>query len=451
MKFRLTRNVFTDLAIWMVGLGLLMGIAFPLLVIAMGIPSYLVLTPWFFASSIGAGMLVGAANVGLARVVVCRPLRLLGERMRFITDNLKEVSQDGDLGDCSSDQCFLDCDSDDEIGESGKAFNHLVEELSQALETQRAVKAFTEMLSSHLELDPLTDQALEQLLRHTGAGGGVLLIENDGDMRVTASMGLRSATGLASSDHVRRALRTGTGQMLDLPEDITLEGVLTDFRPRQVIVMPVLYKQVPLGVIVLATAQTFSDDQRKRLDLLQQGLALALHNALVHDRLQRLAALDPLTGIFNRRFGMARLHEEFSRSIRVSSPLGILMFDLDHFKKVNDTYGHLAGDRVLVQVIRVARLVVREGDILVRYGGEEFLAILPGATKEDAAKIGERLLRMVEETSIADGHQNIKVTVSIGVSAYPEMDAKEPNDLVRDADQAMYKAKESGRNRLIVA
>jgi diguanylate cyclase (GGDEF)-like protein len=448
---RLTRNAFTDLAIWMIGLGLLMGLVFPIFIIALGIPSSFVLTPWFFASSIGAGMLVGAANVWLARTVVCRPLRLLAERMRFITGNLQEVSRDGDFVNCRPDKCFLDCDTDDEIGESGKAFNHLVEELAQSLETQGAVKVFTEMLSSHLELDPLTEQALEQLQQQTGAGGGAILIESDGALRVVASMGLRSVAALVDSDHVRRALRSGVRQLLELPEDITLEGVVTDFRPRQVIVLPVLYKQVPLGAIILANAKNFSEDASKRLDLLQQGLALALHNALAHDRLQRLAALDPLTGIFNRRFGMARLHEEFSRAIRVSAPVGVMMFDLDHFKNVNDTYGHLVGDRVLIQVVRVARLVVREGDILVRYGGEEFLMILPGATKDDAAKIGERLLRMVEETCIADGTQNIKVTVSIGISAYPEMDAKEAIDLVGDADQAMYKAKESGRNRLVVA
>ena len=448
---RLTRNTFTDLAIWMVGLGLLMGVVFPLFIIALGIPSSLVLTPWFFASSIIACMLVCAANIWLARAVVCRPLQLLAERMCFITDNLQAVSRDGDFANCPPDKCFLACDTDDEIGECGKAFNHLVEELAQSLETLGAVKVFTEMLSSHLELDALTSQALEQLRQHTGAAGGAILIENEGELRVVASMGLRSVATLAGSDYVRRALRGGARQLLELPANITLEGIVTDFRPRQVIVLPVLYKQVPLGVIILANAENFSEDTCKRLDLLQQGLGLAFNNALAHDRQQRLAALDPLTGIFNRRFGMACLQEEFGRAIRASTPLGVMMFDLDHFKEVNDTYGHLVGGRVLIQVVRIARLVVREGDILARYGGEEFMMILPGATKEDATKIGERLLRTVAETSIADGSQNIKVTVSIGISAFPEMDAREANDLVRDADQALYRAKELGRNRQVVA
>lgn len=108
-------------------------------------------------------------------------------------------------------------------------------------------------------------------------------------------------------------------------------------------------------MIILASAAGFKDEVRSRLDLFCQGMALALNNALTYDRLQTLAALDPLTGIYNRRFGMTRLHEEFTRAVRTTGPLGVMMFDIDHFKKVNDTYGHLAGDRVLIQVAKIAR------------------------------------------------------------------------------------------------
>jgi two-component system cell cycle response regulator len=95
-----------------------------------------------------------------------------------------------------------------------------------------------------------------------------------------------------------------------------------------------------------------------------------------------------LTGAYNRRLGIARLHEEFGRAVRMAVPLGVLMFDLDHFKPVNDTYGHLAGDRVLVRVGKLARSVMHDGDIMVRYGGEEFLAILPGASRNDLSQVG---------------------------------------------------------------
>jgi diguanylate cyclase (GGDEF)-like protein len=124
------------------------------------------------------------------------------------------------------------------------------------------------------------------------------------------------------------------------------------------------------------------------------------------------------------------------------------MFDIDHFKKVNDTYGHLAGDCVIKKVSAVARSMVREGDILVRYGGEEFLAILPAASKEDCRKVAERIRRGVEESEVADGERLIRVTISVGISACPESDVEGEQDLVRKADEALYSAKESGRNRV---
>jgi diguanylate cyclase (GGDEF)-like protein len=178
-------------------------------------------------------------------------------------------------------------------------------------------------------------------------------------------------------------------------------------------------------------------------------LGLALQNALAHDRLQRLAALDALTGAFNRRFGMARLREEFGRAVRSRAPLGVIIFDIDHFKRVNDTYGHLLGDRVLARMAKAVRPVVREGDVLVRYGGEEFLLVLPAASRADAAKIAERLRYLVEETSIADGEQTVRVTISLGVTSYPEFDAADELELLALADKLLYNAKESGRNRVI--
>lgn len=126
------------------------------------------------------------------------------------------------------------------------------------------------------------------------------------------------------------------------------------------------------------------------------------------------------------------------------------MFDIDHFKTINDTYGHLAGDRVLIRIAKTARSVMREGDVLVRYGGEEFLAVLPAASRDNVRQMSERLRHMVEETTILDGEQAIRVTVSIGATSYPELDVEKEQDLIKNADEALYSAKQSGRNQVIV-
>jgi diguanylate cyclase (GGDEF)-like protein len=443
---RLTRKVFNDLAFWMIGLGMLIGVVFPFFVAAFGIPSTYVLTPWFFGACIAAGVLVGGANIALARGVVGRRLRLLAERMRYVEANLMTMTRDSAMDHCTPEQCFINIDSDDEIGDSAQAFNRLVQSLAQALQTQQAVRVFTETLSTQLELNALADRALQQFIQHSNAGAGALLLESEGDMTVCVSNGIRSPQTLPNSDHIRRALRTEQRQTVLLPQDVTVEGVLTDFRPREVLVDPIFYKNTALGVIVLASAAGFTDDERNRLDLFRQGLALALHNALIHNRLQRVAALDSLTGAFNRHFGMMRLHEEFARAVRINAPLGVLMFDLDHYKSVNDTYGHHIGDRVLAQVANASRSAMREGDILVRYGGDEFFAIMPAASRDDVNQVAERLRRKVQEAVLKDGGQEIHITISLGGTAYPDLNIWDEAELVRCADKALYAAKEAGRN-----
>ncbi|MEX1294867.1 MAG: GGDEF domain-containing protein, partial [Candidatus Limnocylindrales bacterium] len=183
----------------------------------------------------------------------------------------------------------------------------------------------------------------------------------------------------------------------------------------------------------------------------QVDLGLALTNATSHDRLERLAAIDPLTDAYNRRFGLVRLQEEFGRALRVEGPVGVLMVDLDHFKDVNDTFGHLAGDRVLHAVARSIRRVLREGDILIRYGGEEFLAVLPGASAADLGDLAERLRRAVSATEVPDREVRIRVTASVGAASYPEHDVSSASDLVEAADEALYVAKRSGRDRVSLA
>jgi two-component system cell cycle response regulator len=447
---RITRKVFTDLSIWMVGLGLIIGIIFPFFVSWMGIPRDYVLKPWFFVACITAGVIVGALNVSLARTVVGSRLKLLGDRMQYVTNNLKGIKEGNDIN-CTPEQCQISVDSEDELGHSAKAFNGLVETLFESIETEHSLSTFNQILGSQLSLSDLTEKAIQQLLLHTGSAAGALMIEQEGSVNVAISQGIRNVDSLLESDHVKSVLRNEKRIQITLPEDVRVEGVLTDFRPNEVIIEPVLYKDVVLGLIILATAKSFSKDALTRLNLFKQGLALALHNAMLFDRLERLAALDSLTGIYNRRFGMTRLHEEFGRALRSNSPVGVIMMDLDHFKLVNDIYGHLTGDRVLIKIAKITRSVLRDGDILVRYGGEEFLAILPGASRNYFINISERLRRKIEESSVTDGDDVIKVTTSIGGLSYPENDVANEIELVDLVDQALYQAKDTGRNCVVMA
>lgn len=256
---------------------------------------------------------------------------------------------------------------------------------------------------------------------------------------------------MADNDHVRRVLRQGRTERLRVHAgEVIVDSLLLGEVAREIVIAPVVFKSVPLGVIVLATPGEFDHDGLELLEPLRTDLGLAINNALAHDRLERLAAIDPLTDAYNRRFGLGRLREEYSRAVRAEAPLGLLMIDLDHFKAINDTYGHLVGDRMLRAVAGTCRRVIREGDVLIRYGGEEFLVLLPGAGHDDIAEIGERIRRAVEATVVEDGASRVGVTVSLGGTTYRDS-ADSPERLVALADQALYEAKEGGRDRLAFA
>jgi two-component system, cell cycle response regulator len=171
-------------------------------------------------------------------------------------------------------------------------------------------------------------------------------------------------------------------------------------------------------------------------------------------QLEQLSVTDGLTGLFNRRHFEERLKEEFRRAHRYSDPVSLMMLDLDHFKNVNDRYGHLFGDEVLRSTAELLRASMREPDICSRYGGEEFAVILPKTHVQGALVVAERILLELRRRSYAaeatetGAREEVKVTVSIGIAFYPSKDVTTPSLLVKFADEALYRAKHDGRNTI---
>ena len=165
------------------------------------------------------------------------------------------------------------------------------------------------------------------------------------------------------------------------------------------------------------------------------------------DELKRIAITDALTDVFNRRYIDATMIKEFDRCKRTGKSLSVLLLDIDFFKKFNDTHGHDQGDRVLQAVGAAMKSVCRQYDLPCRYGGEEFVMILPETHAAGAVIVGERL-RLAIEAMVVD---NLKVTISIGAATFPDLDLTRPEQLLEAADAALYKAKETGRNRLVSA
>lgn len=183
------------------------------------------------------------------------------------------------------------------------------------------------------------------------------------------------------------------------------------------------------------------------VNLILQGCASALSRQLKIENLKSAAVIDPLTGCYNRRELETQLKRNIAGAIRHKSPLSLFIFDLDFFKEINDTHGHLAGDMVLKEVTRLVQKNMRTGDILARYGGEEFIAILPETDKLKAMELADRLRIKISSHPIAHHGTTIRVTASFGVA---EMNrCADMTRIIQDADTMLYKAKLNGRNNVM--
>ena len=167
-----------------------------------------------------------------------------------------------------------------------------------------------------------------------------------------------------------------------------------------------------------------------------------------HEEIFRLSTVDGLTQVFNRRYFMETLERELSRARRYERPLALLIFDIDHFKQCNDTYGHRAGDFVLRRIAELVTMRARKVDVVARYGGEEFAVILPEIEIQGAKLFAEKIRGLVEEETFAFEGRKIPVTISIGVADLDSLVAN-ADDLIQTADRRLYAAKAGGRNRVV--
>jgi diguanylate cyclase (GGDEF)-like protein/PAS domain S-box-containing protein len=221
------------------------------------------------------------------------------------------------------------------------------------------------------------------------------------------------------------------------------------------ICVPLMAQAELLGMLHLRSQDIGSDQIRERWEwlvlMVAEHLALALANWQLRERLREQSIRDPLTALFNRRYMTETLDRELKQALRHHSPVGIIMLDIDHFKQFNDTYGHDAGDVVLNTVGTFLQKSIREEDVACRYGGEEFLLILPGASLDDTLKRAEQLHDTIREIQLVYEEKPLRaITISVGVASFPEH-GRTVEDVLRVVDDALYSAKREGRNQVIVA
>jgi diguanylate cyclase (GGDEF)-like protein len=304
---------------------------------------------------------------------------------------------------------------------------------------------------------------IDTIARATRARLGSLALydEAEGRLRVAATHGYPSLL----VEHVRLAPGEGIlGRVFESRRALLVRDVreLPGAQPRpryhtsSFLAVPLVTGETALGVLTFADRaddEAFDEGDLSAARTLVAPAALALLNDRLVDQSRQLAhaaTIDPLTGLFNRRHFESRIEEEIERARRYGLDLSLLMIDIDDFKQINDTLGHLAGDYLLKQVADILKRSVRVFDVCTRYGGEEFAVLMPGSNRENALAVAERIRSRVASAARDGGPlpTYVRITVSLGLAVLAEERAAQ--DLIGRADRALYRAKAEGKNRVRV-
>lgn len=335
-------------------------------------------------------------------------------------------------------------------------------ELDKKVFNLMTLQQSSRMLSSTLNLDELIKMSIDMFIETVWASNGVLLLCNDEKPEMELEVkAFKNITQEEIDELAKNPAESWVVTTIEkerkpiLAQNIsgnTFQSYITFNRDLPFAAyIPMLKEDKLYGIVKIGAkinGQPFTEDDLEFFSTIASQAVIAFENA----RLYSLAITDSITKLYLNRYFHLRLEEEVARSRRYNSTISLLMLDIDHFKNVNDTYGHQQGDAVLKGVSRIIRKNVRNTDIPARYGGEEFAVILPETTIADAKTVADRIrsdIAKYDFQSITYGQPPVKCTISIGIASFP-LNAESKESLIRKADSALYEAKNGGRNQVVL-
>jgi diguanylate cyclase (GGDEF)-like protein/PAS domain S-box-containing protein len=338
----------------------------------------------------------------------------------------------------------------------------IVRDITQQKRTERNLKRYAFQLetlrqiglelSGELSIESLAWMIAPRAIELLGGSAMALYLHSPGDDVLELAICLGD-----SQPPIEQAVRRGqglAGSVWDRGEPILLEDYHTGHTGElqlgksvwgKVAGSPIVYAGEFMGVLFVFSKRPFVPGDLKLLGLFASHAGAAIRNARMHSQLRELAIRDPMTGIFNRRHFFELADFAFEQSRRYNRPFAAIVFDADRYKEVNDTYGHLVGDEVLKQITARCSGVIRQADIFGRYGGEEFVIVMPETGLSGALKMAERLRAAVAESPYLTEKGEVPATISLGV-ARARRSTSTLLELLGDADAALYRAKDAGRN-----
>ncbi len=391
------------------------------------------------------GLLVGFLALALIfAVIVSRTLSSEVQRLLYAAQRLGR-------GDFS---VSIPVDGNDEFAALGKEFNSMARQLEARLEDlrkertrlQEAIRRVGESFARGLDRVGVLEIVVQTAVDGVGAAAGRATMRR----RADAPMEEVAHTGDPSAFH--RALHAAEAAVMDAGEvaEITLAGASAMAAP----LSATEGGDRVLAIVSVARGDRgFTSPERELFSYLTSQAAVSVENVDLHETVQRQAVTDELTGLFNHRRFQEVMDVEVERARRYDQEMGLIMLDIDNFKRVNDTYGHMQGDMVLREVARVLRASAREIDEPARYGGEEMAVALPQTDLDGAYRFAERVRKRIEalELPLLEGDGILRVTASFGAASLISAPQSDKEGLVAAADAALYRAKRSGKNRTVKA
>jgi len=305
-------------------------------------------------------------------------------------------------------------------------------------------------IATTLDKDHIAGVATQAFQHVCGSASAMLFVrQSDGTASLTGSSGLTEDQESLFAQLLKEPVTGAMSEAEATGRKLNLEALPPPFR--SVFVAPARDEEKAYGAAVLAFHGEVTAGTNEAAPFLARHLALALRNLGRFAEVEDLVYLDDLTHLFNRRYLELVLDKEIKNAPAASKPFSLLFCDLDYFKSINDTHGHVVGSKLLVEVARIAKACVRDNDVVCRWGGDEYVMLLRGTDSGGALKVAERIRRTVEgHRFLAREGFSLTVTTCIGVASYPEH-AEEKDVLVDFADRAMYRGKKSTRNIIYMA
>ncbi len=322
--------------------------------------------------------------------------------------------------------------------------------------TLETVSEVSAIITGIMDMEKLLKKAVNLIKNRFGYDNVAVMLKKGKYLEMTVYNGYREV----DEQEINARLKEGKGVtywVMKYAQPVKIDDVRQDERfigkvknARAEIAIPL---KAPMGIVGVLNVEkdgyaSLDEYDMKVLSIIGSHLGVAIDNAIRYTDTEKIAMTDAMTGIYNYRFFITHLEKEINKANRKGYSISLLMIDADNFKWYNDTYGHLVGDKVIQQLVELLEDSVRKGDMVTRYGGDEFVVILPGASKDQSLQIARRIKKQVEDYTFVEGAEK-PLTVSIGVATYPE-DAEDLFTLLDNVDKALYKAKHEGKNTITV-